>query len=123
MRGGPRNAEVPVQARWLDPSVFPQAWGASLVEGADARRLGARKGSPCVAVLWWRRCNRLVLGVLWLRRSSRACDLNWPRKGGAKYRASPSGAADVVQVNVLLARLIYYKVGDFVHVYVPITLK
>ena len=48
---------------------------------------------------------------------------NWPpKKGGATYRASPSGAAYVVQSNVLLARLIYYNVGDFVHVYVPITL-
>ena len=44
-------------------------------------------------------------------------------EGGAKYRASPSGATYVVQSNVLLARLIYYNVGDFVHVYVPITLK
>ena len=42
---------------------------------------------------------------------------------GAKYRASPSGAAGVVQVNVLLTRLIYYNDGDFVHVYVPITLQ
>ena len=31
-------------------------------------------------------------------------------EGGAKYRASPSGAADVVQVNVLLARLICFDV-------------
>ena len=45
-----------------------------------------------------------------------------PEKGGAKYRASPSGAADVVQANVLLARLIYYNVGEVVHVYAPITL-
>ena len=44
-------------------------------------------------------------------------------EGGARYRASPSGAAGVVQVNVLLARLIYHNDGDFVHVYVPITLQ
>ena len=44
-------------------------------------------------------------------------------EGGARYRASPSGAAGVVQANVLLARLIYYNGGDFVHVHVPITLQ
>ena len=44
-------------------------------------------------------------------------------EGGSRYRASPSGAAGVVQADVLLARLIYYNEGDFVHVYVPITLK
>ena len=38
--------------------------------------------------------------------------------GSATYPASPSGAAYVVQSNVLLARLIYYNVGEFVHVYV-----
>ena len=44
-------------------------------------------------------------------------------EGGARYRASPSGAAGVVQANVLLDRLVYYKDGDFVQVYVPITLQ
>ena len=44
-------------------------------------------------------------------------------EGGARYRASPSGAAVVVQVDVLLAQLIYYNDGDFVQVYVPITLQ
>ena len=44
-------------------------------------------------------------------------------EGGSRYRASPSGAAGVVQANALLARLVYYNDGDFVHVYVPITLQ
>ena len=44
-------------------------------------------------------------------------------EGGARYRASPSGAAGVVQAHVLLNRLVYYNDGDFVQVYVPITLQ
>ena len=44
-------------------------------------------------------------------------------EGGARYRASPSGAAGVVQANALLARLVYYNDGDFVRVYVPMTLQ
>ena len=63
-----------------------------------------------------------MLGVLWLRRSGRVCGFTIGPEGGAKYRASPSGAAYVVQANVLLARLIDYNVGEFDRVYVPITL-
>ena len=42
---------------------------------------------------------------------------------GARYRASPSGAAGVVQANAVLARLVYYNDCDVAHVFVPITLR
>ena len=44
-------------------------------------------------------------------------------EGNARYRASPSGAAGVVPADALLDLLAYYNDGDFVHIYVPITLR
>ena len=44
-------------------------------------------------------------------------------EGNARYRASPSGAAGVVPTDALLDLLAYYNDGDFVHIYVPITLR
>ena len=86
---------------------------AGVVHAGDIIALRCPSGD--VAVDWWLVCcgcdDQVALVVSQLA----------PERG-ARYRASPSGAAGLVQPNALLARLLYYNDGDVVHVYVPITL-